>query len=678
MPKQLITIQDLAKIKIVSDPQISPDGKRVLYVVKVANTEKNKTWSHLWLGNVNDQSTRQFTFGEVNDSSPRWSHDGRTIAFLRTKDKHTQIWLVPADGGEARVLSDLSEGAIGDLSWSPDDDALAFCFRPAHPDWTQDAVKKRGENGKSSPARIVKNALYRLDGFGFQDDRQHIWVCDVTSGKVTQITRGDYDDGTPAWSPDGKTIAFVSNRAKDPDRLRYRDDLWLVPASGGKLQKVTTPVGGKTAPAWSPDGKWIAYIGVEAGKDPWRPQNDRLWVVSKRGGDAHCLSMELDRTVGNITLGDTREPAPTIPIWSPDSKRIFVPVSDSGNCHLYAIDFASCHMTLLTPGALDVSGVSMDAAGKRFALLIGETTHPAEVYIGKPKGRRLELKRLSDANGEWLKSAQISKPEEFWITQPDGTRVQGWIIRPPNFKRANPGAARQGRRKYPLLVYVHGGPHAQYGNVFFHELQLHAARGYVVVYSNPRGSNGREEEFGACIHRNWGTVDYQDVMAIADYGEARPYVDKKRMAIAGGSYGGYMTDRVVGHTERFKCAVTDRCVSNFISMVGTSDMPPPPNSYWPGNPWGDDFQQGWDMSPIKYVDQVRTPMLIIHSEGDLRCPISQAEEWYTALKWLKQEVVFVRYPRETSHGLSRGGPMDLRMDRLQRINAWLDQYLQKR
>ncbi|MBI4788444.1 MAG: S9 family peptidase [Chloroflexi bacterium] len=669
MPKQPITIQDLAKIKIVSDPQISPDGKRVLYVVKVTHAEKNKYWSHLWLAQVNDGQARQFTFGEVSDSAPRWSRDGRTIALLRTKDKRSQIWLVPTDGGEARALTDLSEGAISDLSWSPEDDSLAFCFRRTHPDWTQDATKKRGDNGKSSPARVVKHALYRLDGFGFQDERQHVWVCDVTTGNATQITRGDYDDASPAWSPDGKTLAFVSNRSGDRERLRYRDDLWLVPARGGNAQKLATPVGSKTAPAWSPDGKWIAYIGVQVGKDPWRPQNDRLWVVSKRGGEARCLSMELDRVAGNVTLGDTREPAPTVPIWSPDGKRIYVPFSDSGSCHLYAIDVASCQMTLLTTGALDVSGVSMDAAGKRFALLVANTTQPAEVYLGKPQGRKLALTQLSDANGEWLKSVQISQPEEFWITQPDGTRVQGWIMRPPTFKRTN---------KYPLLVYVHGGPHAQYGNVFFHEMQLHAARGYVVVYSNPRGSNGREEEFGACIHRDWGNVDYQDVMAIADYGEELPYVDKTRTAIAGGSYGGYMTNWVVGHTDRFKCAVTDRCVSNFISMVGTSDMPPPPNSYWPGVPWGDDMEQGWNMSPIKYVDKVRTPMLIIHSEGDLRCPISQAEEWYTALKWLKQKVVLVRYPRETSHGLSRGGPIDLRMDRLQRISAWLDQHLQKR
>ncbi|HEX9077609.1 MAG TPA: S9 family peptidase [Anaerolineae bacterium] len=666
MPKQFITIQDLAKLQVVGDPQISPDGKRVLYTVRIADTKKGKYWTHLWESRAEGGAARQFTSGEVNDSSPRWSHDGRTIAFIRNKDKETQIWLMPADGGEARALTRMPEGSFSEMSWAPGDGALAFSFRPVHPDRTSQAKKEREEQGRSTPARVVKNVRYRLDGAGFQDERQHIWVCQIPGGEAKQVTRGDYDDESPAWSPSGKTIALVSNRSPEPDHYLYRMDIWIVPASGGKMVKVATPVGSKTALAWSPNGRWIAYYGVEAGDDPWRPQNDHLWIVSKRGGDARCLSMGMDRTVGNATLADSREVAAMPPLWSPDSRSIYITVSDRGSCHLYAVDVASRTLTPLTTGALDIAGVSVDDAGKRFALVISDPTQPAEVFVGKTRGSKLALEPLTNVNREWLSRVQISRPEEFWVEQPDGTRVQGWVIRPPGLKRG---------KKYPLLLYVHGGPHAQYGNVFFHELQLHAARGYVVVYSNPRGSMGREEEFAASIHRNWGNVDYEDVMAVADYAEKLPYVDNRRTAIAGGSYGGYMANWVAGHTDRFVCAVTDRCVSDFISMAGASDMPPPPNSYWPGNPWGEDMQKGWDMSPIKYVHRVHTPMLIIHSEGDLRCPIQQSEEWFTALKWLKQEVVFVRYPAETSHGLSRGGPMDLRMDRLQQIAAWLDKHL---
>ena len=669
MPKKLVTVQDLARIKIVGDPQISPDGKQVIFTVQESDPEKNKYWTHLWLGRPSTKATRQFTFGPVVDTSPRWSHDGQTLAFVRVKEQRSQIWLVPADGGEARALTDLPEGRMTDLTWSPDGHTLAFCYRPTHPDWTQEAAKQRAGNGKSNPARVTTRVIYRLDGFGFQDERQHVWTAEVATGKTTQLTRGDYDDVQPDWSPDGRTIAFVSNRSSDPERHSYHQDIWLVPARGGKLVKVATPVGEKSALAWSPDGRQIAYIGYEVGDDPWRTRNDRLWVVSKQGGNARCLTLKLDRAVGDATLGDAREAAHPVPIWSPDGKRVLFSVSDSGNCHLYAVVVATGQLAPLTRGTQDVSGVSLDAAGRNLALLIGEPTHPAEVSTGKWAGSHLTVSPLSHANDEWLREVQVSKPEEFWVAQEDGTRVQGWILRPPNMVRT---------RKYPLLVYVHGGPHAQYGNVFFHELQWHAARGYVVVYSNPRGSLGREEEYAAAIHRDWGHVDYEDVMAVTDYAVKLPYVDTKRTAIAGGSYGGYMTNWAVGHSDRFQCAVTDRCLSNFISMVGTSDMPPPPNSYWPGNPWGDDMTRGWDMSPIKFVDKVHTPMLIIHSEGDLRCPIEQSEQWFTALKWLKQQVVFVRYPRETSHGLSRNGPLDLRLDRLGRIGDWLDSHLLKR
>ena len=666
MDKRLISIEDLAKIKIVGDPQIAPDGKRVIYTVQVTDLEKNKYYSHLWLSGTKIGTEEQFTFGQVRDNFPRWSPDSSRIAFLRTQEKQTQIWLLRADGGEGHALTQLPEGNWADLAWSPDGKCIAFSFRQTHPDWTEEAAKKRGDNGKSSPPRVITHPRYRLDGSGFQDERQHIWVCDAATGETKQITKGDYDDAFPAWAPDGKTIAFVSNRSEDPHRLLYRMDLWLVPSNGGKISRVKTPAGEKSTLAWSPDGERIAYFGAQAGKDPWRPQNDRLWVVSRHGGDARCLSAGLDRSVGNVTLGDTREVAPIMPLWSPDGKQLFFPLSDSGSVDLYSVDVQTARMQRLTRGAIDLAGVSLAADGKTFALLLSTATQPTEVFVGRLLRNRLQVSQLSNQNVKWLQGVQLSCPEEFWLTQPDGTRVQGWVMRPPTMRRGS---------KHPLLLYVHGGPHAQYGNTFFHELQVHAARGYVVVYSNPRGSNGREEEFGACIHRNWGDLDYQDVMAVADYADGLREVDKNRKAIAGGSYGGYMTNWVVGHTNRFKCAVTDRSLSNFVSMVGTSDEPPPPNSYWPGNPWGDDFRIGWETSPLKYVDQVKTPLLIIHSEGDLRCPVSQAEEWFTALYWLKQQVVFVRYPRETSHGLSRGGPIDLRLDRLQRITEWLDRHL---
>ena len=666
MPKRFITIEDLAALKLAGDPQLSPDGAHVLFTVKQTSVEKNKYFTHLWLAEAAGGKPAQFTFGEVGDASPRWSPDGTQIAFVRTKDRKAELYLAARNGGEPHALTNVPEGGISDMRWSPDGRSIVFAFRASGAEWTREAAKKREESGKSKPPRVLRRVRYRLDGAGFQDERQHIWVCDVASGATVCITSGEHDDTSPAWSPDGRTIAFVSNRVEDPDRHWYRSDIWLVPAKGGKPRMLRTPIGSSSALAWSPDGAQIAYIGNEVAGDPWLPKNNRLYAAPVKGGAARCLSLNLDRNVGDSTLADVREGGSTLPVWSPDGSRIFVTVSDSGSTHLCAADVASGELRPLTHGVFDVAGFTVDAAGKCFALLAGQTTRPSEILVGELTADKLALRRLTDLNGPWLKTVQVSTPEEFWLTQPDGTKVQGWIIRPPDFQKS---------KQYPCVLYVHGGPHGQYGSTFFHEFQVHAAHGYVVVFGNPRGSNGRDSEFGACIHRNWGHLDYDDVMALAGHAEALPYVDKRRMAIAGGSYGGYMTNWAVGHTQRFKAGVTDRSICNWLSMVGTTDMAPPPGGMWPGNPWGEDMQKGWDMSPIKYVENVRTPLLIIHSEGDLRCPIAQSEEWFTALKWLHQEAEFVRYPQETSHGLSRNGPIDLRFDRLRRISGWFDQHL---
>jgi dipeptidyl aminopeptidase/acylaminoacyl peptidase len=670
--KRPITRDDLLKIQFVGDPQMSPDGRRLVCTVKTIDAEKNRYFSHLWLFDLETKRARQFTFGEVSDTSPRWSPDGSTIAFLRAfptqRGKPMQMWVIPTDGGEARQLTTLPEGAISSITWAPKGEKLAFCFRPAHPEFTQEARKKREETGKSTPPRVITRLHYKLDGFGFLDERQHVWVCDAETGEAQQITHGDWDDFDPAWSPDGSRIAFVSNRSEDPEETPYLVDLWWVPAEGGEPQKIETPPGYKGALAWSPDGSLIAYVGHISEEDPWVPRHDRLWVVSPQGGDARCLTESLDRTVGNVTLSDTREAfaGGSPPIWSPDGRALYFPVSDRGSCHLYRVGVEGGEPHALTEGALDLAAVTADSQCERFALLIATPTQPAEVYLGKPSSNALELEKLSDFNSSWLEEIQLSEPEELWLERPDGAKVQGWLLHPPDFAPD---------KKYPLLLYIHGGPHAQYGHTFFHEFQWHAARGYVVLYTNPRGSSGYAEEFMTAIRGNWGKEDFEDLMAFVDYVlQERSYLDPERLAVAGGSYGGYMTNWILGHTQRFRCAVTDRSVVNLISMFGTCDFPFRPDGYWPGDPWSRP-ETLLTQSPLSHLQGAKTPTLIIHSEGDLRCPIEQAEQLFMALKRLKVEVVFVRYPQETSHGLSRGGPPDLRLDRLQRIGEWLDRHI---
>lgn len=664
--RRKITAEDLLRLKLVSDPQLHPDGSKILFVVKGVDADKNRYFSHLWIVSAaGTQPERQFTFGEVLDSSPRWSPDGKQIAFLRTRDTETQIWIIPADGGEARPLTRIAEGRLGNLCWSPDGSRIAFTFSRTPDQWTKKAQEEREKAGRSSPPRVITRLQFRLDGVGFLDDRTHIWVAEVATGEATQVTDGDYDDASPCWSPDGKSIAFISNRSDDPDEKPYAEDIWLVSSAGGALHKLPTPPGYKEGLAWSPEGKLLAYNGVETQEDPWTPKNKGVWIVAVDGKRAaQKLTVSLDRTVGNVSISDTREAfsGTSAPIWSADGQWLFFLASDQGSTHLYKVSVQNQAVDQLTQGAIDITGISADKQGTRLALAQGNALDPGEVYLWTGQ----EHRQLTHLNQALLDELHLSVPEEVWYPSTD-LQIQGWILKPPDFDPS---------QTYPLILSIHGGPHAQYGHCFFHQFQLHAAQGYVVFYINPRGSMGREEEFAACIRGQWGSLDFQDVMAAADFAETLPYVDKHRLSISGGSYGGYMTNWVIGHTDRFACAVTDRSVVNLHSMAGTCDFVFHPEGYWKGNMW-DRPDTLLAQSPLTYIANCQTPLLIIHSEGDLRCPISEADQLYAALKRLKKEVVYVRYPVETSHGFSRSGPPDLRLDRLHRYSEWFEKYLKK-
>ncbi|MBI1729365.1 S9 family peptidase [Candidatus Acetothermia bacterium] len=670
MAKRPIERDDLLKLKFLGGPQVNPDGTKCIFHVRVIDSEKNKYFSHLWMLDLASKASSQFTFGEVVDGQATWSPDGKQITFMRSKDKKTQVWVMPSDGGEPRALTKLDEGGISSVAWSPDGMKLLFAFRPKHTDWTQDARKKREESGKSSPPRLITHLQYKMEGFGFADHRQHIWLCDAKTGDAHAITDGDYDDYSPAWASDGKRIAFLSNRSANPDDTPYAVDIWFISAQGGKSKKVETPLGYKGGLSFSPDGKWIAYAGQETKDDSWSPTHQRLWLLPAEGGKARCLTASLDRTIGNSTICDARDAAPgdDAPLWSSDSSELYFSVSDEGNVHLYCVSVkdAKAAPVALTEGSLDITAYSGDPRSGAFVMLIANPTHTAELYTASMKAKSpLKLEQATEFNCPLHEKLNLSEPEEIWVESSEGTKVQGWLLKPQNFKVD---------KKYPLLFYIHGGPHGQYGNSFFHELQWHAARGYLVLYTNPRGSRGYSEEYTTAIRGDWGNRDYQDLIAALDHVSKRPYVDKKRMGVAGGSYGGYMTNWMLGHNDRFACAVTDRSVVNMQSMFATCDFAFMPDGYWPGNPWSKP-EKLRQQSPLSHISGAKAPVLIIHSEGDLRCPIEQAEQLFIALKRLNQEVVFVRYPGETNHGLSRGGPPDLRLDRLQRIADWLDKYL---
>ena len=666
-----ISAQDLLTLRFVSQPQLSPDGTQVVYVSRWIDAEKNRYFSNLWLVPASGGQPRRFSVGDFSDTSPRWSPDGRRIAFVSDRSDSSQIWLIPVDGGEAEQLTELEEGSIGSPAWSPDGTKIAFTFRAKpHADRKAEREARETEN-RSYPPRIIRRAGYREDGSGYNGgERWRLRTVSAETGVVNQLASEDYDDHSPAWSPDGKTIVFVSNRSEDADLTPGYQDMWLIPSDGGTARRLTTQSGHIQSPVWSPDGAEIAYIGHGRPDEIWGVSDPRLRVVSIQNGEARDLTLGLDRPVGYHTLGDTSESdvGAGAPIWSADGARLFFLVSDRGCCHLYSVNRDGGEPRQLTRGAIDVCAFSADRETTQLALQIGSAAEPGDVYLlSPPDGDGSAPQRLTHLNREWQAELSLSAPEEIWFDTYDGKKIQGWLLKPPDFDP---------HRKYPLILQIHGGPHTQYGNAFFHEFQFLAARGYVVLYTNPRGSKGYGEAFTAAIRGDWGTPELGDLMAGVDYAVARGYVNPERLGVTGGSYGGFMTNWVVSHTDRFKAAVTQRCVTNMISMAGTCDVQlMGDRTYFPSEVWEDPTLY-WKLSPLSYVQNIRTPLLILHSEGDFRCPIEQGEQLFIALKRLKREVEFVRYPPEASHDLSRSGPPDLRLDRLARIVHWMDKYLQ--
>jgi dipeptidyl aminopeptidase/acylaminoacyl peptidase len=671
MPKRPIRPEDLLDITFVGDPQISPDGERVLFVHKRIN-DKNKYITNLFTVDAEGTLT-QWTQGEKGASHGRWSPDGGQIAFISKREgPSAQIHVLPTQGGEARKLTTLPEGSIGGFRWSPDGTKIAFTFREQMPGWTEKDKKEREEKGLSEPPIEIDSVWYRLDGDGyFANQRYKVYVCEVESGTHRLLYEGAVDGNYNFdWSPDSNELAIVHTANKRPFAEIPNDQIWRVDLDGRAWKLEGLPKGKKNTLRWSPDGEWLAYAGDVDEHDPWGTRNTKIYLVSANGGEPKDLTGHQDYDMSVATLSDTKEASyDTILEWAPDNSGMYVQVGHHGQVQLGFVS-RSGGVELLTEGQHHVGVGNVSNDGRRIAATFGHATMLPEVALIEAElgTGRLAPKILTSLNKEFHDKIELSEPEEHWLESTDGAQVHTWVMKPHGYLPP---------RRYPAVLEIHGGPHTQYGWAFFHEFQVLAAQGFVVVFSNPRGSKGYGEGFCAAIRGDWGNKDWDDIQTVTRWMQHQPFIHPGQTAVMGGSYGGYMTNWVIGHTDAFRCAITDRCVSNMVSMAGNSDFPFNKNGYFKGVAWGSlqDIKELWRQSPISYFENVKTPTLVIHSEGDLRCNVEQGEQVFTALQQQGIESRLVRYPKSTSHGMSRSGPPDLRLHRLGEISAWLSRFL---
>ena len=662
--KRPMRLEDLFRLKVVGRVAISPDGRQVAFELKRLDAKDNKNYTQIMLADVARGSVRALTHGKHADTRPGWSPDGTRLAFLSNRDKTTCLWVLPMTGGEPRRVTD-RDGHVHDFAWSPDGRRFACIYQPLTEREKLERDGKRDEVARMPQFKHITRPFHKLDGAGWWNGQHpHVRVVGAAGGRARQVTSGAFDDSEPRWSPDGRWVSFVSNRVPEGDFNQENTDIYVVRASGGPARKLTRMQGGCRGHAWSPDGRTIAYVGNAAKRGMGWKHMDRIWLVPAAGGRPRLLTREIDNPCYSATLGDvagqTFEPLP--PVWSPDGSRLYFPVSEHGSTRLYSRSVRRADLRCEVGGEVNIYSVQRSGRGGPLALALGTATDPGDVYVADPADG-CRLRRLSEVNAAALRGVRVSAPEPFRVRS-GAVTLEGWVLKPPGFR---PG------RKYPAILEIHGGPSAQYGSAFFHEMQWLAALGYVVGFGNPRGSSGYGLKFMSCTHARWGVLDYQDVMRLADWLFARPYVDRKRVGVTGGSYGGYMTNWLVTHTDRFRAAVTQRSVVNMESMYGTSDYGFAIAGDFGGTPWRN-VETLRRQSPLRYVQNCRTPLLIEHEEQDHRCPIEQAEQLFTVLKVLGREVELVRFEGE-SHGLSRGGRPQNRAERLRRIAAWFQRHM---
>ena len=627
---------DVFQLEYAADPRISPDGSQIVYVRNFMDIMTDRRRSNLWIIQTDGSNHRPLTTGNQNDRSPRWSPDGKKLLYLSGSAGSRQIYVRWMDTGQTAKLTNLAQMPSG-ISWSPDGKWIAFSMWVPTRGKPFVSMPSKPKGAKwAAPARVIDKMLYRADGAGYlEDGNRHIFVLSAEGGASRQLTTGPFNHGgSPSWSPDGKSILISANRHKNGEYDPQNSEVLEITLRDGAITSLTSRQGPDWSPVYSPDGKQIAYLGFDDHLQGY--QVTRLYVMNRDGSGSRVLTEELDRSVGS-------------PHWRADGKGLFFQYTNHGDTKIAMVTLKGG--VSVVAGSLGGTSLGRPYGGGsfsvadngRFAFTITGPDHPADVASGSTTGSNKLVRRLTHLNQDLFYYKQLGEVEEIWFQSSfDDREIQGWLCKPPGFDP---------NKKYPLLLEIHGGPFANYGNRFTAEIQLYAAAGYVVLFANPRGSTSYGEVFGNLIHHNYPGQDYDDLMSGVDAVLAKGYIDSDQLYVTGGSGGGVLTSWIVGKTTRFRAAVVAKPVINWYSFVLTADSSNFFYKYWfPGFPW-DHAAHYLKRSPISLVGKVETPTMLLTGEEDYRTPISETEQFYQALKLRKVDTVMVRIPG-ASHGIA--------------------------